>query len=107
MKPTSANDELVELFRSLSAIPLKYKDRQVSSPQCIAQLGRKALNSHACTLALVNLERRETTLAAWSGSGEKHPRHVAGRVFALGSLRRERSSITICSPGRNRRLSAT
>ena len=56
------------IFSALSEIPHKCKSQQ-EALQRIAELGRRALAAHACTLVFVDQDKRELSLEAWAGFG--------------------------------------
>lgn len=60
---------LLEIVGALSDVPFQYDDRDQALKR-ITELGKEAMNSHTCTLAFVDLDRRELTHAAWASS---HP----------------------------------
>ncbi len=76
--------DLIEICSALSEVPLVYSDR-AQAFQRIAELGQKALGSHACTLALVNLEERWWEQVACVGFDETYRERMQGRRIRLGS----------------------
>ncbi len=77
-------DPLIDILNALSEVPLQYIDKRQALKR-ITELGRKALNSHACTLIFVDLENRCITHEACAGFDEEYEKHMAGRQIKLGS----------------------
>jgi GAF domain-containing protein/anti-sigma regulatory factor (Ser/Thr protein kinase) len=77
--------DLIEVFNSLSGIPLSIKE-EGEALQRITDLGRKALHSHACNLTFVDLENMTLTQAACSGFDEGCEDRMANRSIKMGSV---------------------
>lgn len=78
--------DLIEVFDSLSQIPLTYGEKELALKR-ITELGRQALSSHACTLIFVDLESRTLTQAACSGFDQNFEEHMGGKTIRLGEPR--------------------
>ncbi len=76
--------DLIEIFNSLSEVPLVCKDESEALKR-ITELGRQAMGSHACTLNYVNLEHMSLAQAACAGFDEEFEKHIAGREIRLGA----------------------
>lgn len=75
--------DLIEVFDSLSQIPLTYEVKELALKR-ITELGRQALSSHACTLVFVDLDNRTLTQAACSGFDQKFEEYMSGKSLKLG-----------------------
>ncbi len=69
MAKRSPEARLLEIVGALSDVPFQYDDQKQALKR-ITELGKEAMNSHTCTLAFVDLDRRKLTHAAWASS---HP----------------------------------
>jgi len=76
--------DLGEIALSLSHIPLEYEDIHEALER-IAEIGKQAMDSQACTLTFVNLENKHLAQAACAGFDEEFEEHMAGRKIKLGS----------------------
>jgi GAF domain-containing protein/signal transduction histidine kinase len=78
--------DLIEIFNSLSAIPLLHQEE--SEPlKSITDLGRQALGSHACTLTFVDLETKTLSQKACSSVNETFEKRMKTKPIRLGSLK--------------------
>ncbi len=77
--------DLIEIFSSLSEIPLVCTDEQIALKR-ITELGRKAMGSQACTLNYVDLANRYLTQAACSGFDDEFDKSMSGRKIKMGVL---------------------
>jgi len=77
--------DLIEVFSSLSEIPLVCKDKNEALER-ITELSRQAMGSHACSLALVDVEDKFLVQVACAGFDEEFEKHMAGKRIGLGSL---------------------
>ena len=84
MAKVQPQNDLVELFIRLSAVPVEYADRRQALKR-IAELGRQAMNATACTLSSVNLERRYLQQLACAGLDATYEAETADRKIPLGS----------------------
>ena len=76
--------DLVQIFNSLSEIPLTCKD-EPEALRRIAELGRRALRSQACTLTFVDLENKYLIQAASAGFDNSFEEYLVGKKTKLGS----------------------
>lgn len=73
-----------EICVELGEIPLRYKDRGQAFKR-ICELGQQAMNSRACTLALVDLEERWWEQVGCVGFDDEYEKRMANRRLRLGS----------------------
>lgn len=76
---------LIQVFSSLSEIPLLYKDRKKALKR-ITEFGRQVMGSCACTLAFVDLENKYLTQEACAGFDEEFEKFMVSRKIKMGSL---------------------
>jgi GAF domain-containing protein/anti-sigma regulatory factor (Ser/Thr protein kinase) len=74
--------QLTKIFSSLSEIPLSMTDRSAALKR-ITELGKEAMNSHACTLIFVDIENNYFTQVACAGFDEEFERRINGRKIKL------------------------
>lgn len=55
--------DLIEIFSSLTDIPLTYSDRTEALAR-VTRLGQQALGSHACVLTFLDIEKKELSYVA-------------------------------------------
>jgi signal transduction histidine kinase/putative methionine-R-sulfoxide reductase with GAF domain len=77
--------DLIEVFNSLSEIPLLFTDKTAALKR-ITELGRKVMGSHACTLTFVDLGKKYLTQEASAGFDEEFEGFMVGKQIKLGSL---------------------
>ncbi len=77
--------DLIEVFRELSAIPLREGD-QAGALSAIAHLGKKVLNSQVCTITLVDLQVKLLHQAACAGNDAEFEKRWVGKDIPIGSL---------------------
>ena len=76
--------DLSKIFSDLGEIPFREKDRNKALVS-IAQLGRKAMRSHACTLVLVNLDEKFIEQVASAGFDSQFEQRLAGKRIPMGA----------------------
>lgn len=76
--------DLVKIFNSLSEIPLRYKDRDEALKK-VTELGKQAMNSHACTLMSVDLDEGVATQVACTSDDEEFEKYLVGKQTYLGA----------------------
>jgi GAF domain-containing protein len=77
--------DFIQIFNSLSEIPLLREDRSKALKR-IAELGRQTLNSHACTLAFVNLDEKVLFIEACAGFDAEFEQRMTGKTIEMGTL---------------------
>ena len=75
----------IMIFNALSAIPLKCTDKSEAFKE-ITELGRQALQSHACTLAEVDLPGRWLIHRACAGLDKAFEQSLINKELRLGSV---------------------
>ena len=78
--------DLIEIFNSLSAIPLSHQEESAAL-KSITDLGRQVLGSHACTLTFVDLEAKTLSQKACSSVNENFEKQMKTKPIPLGSLK--------------------
>jgi GAF domain-containing protein/two-component sensor histidine kinase len=78
--------DLIEIFNSLTAIPLSCSDRDEALRR-ITKLGQKALGSYACTLTLLDLEKRILITIAAAGFDREFEELLIGRTIKFSQAR--------------------
>ncbi|HEX8495377.1 MAG TPA: GAF domain-containing protein [Pyrinomonadaceae bacterium] len=74
--------DLLELFSSLTEIPLSCSDRNEALKQ-VTRLGQQALGSHACALTFTDVEKRTLTYVACTGFDREFEELMVGRTITM------------------------
>jgi GAF domain-containing protein/signal transduction histidine kinase len=75
--------DLTRIIDSLSEIPLTTKDKDVALKK-LAMLGRQALNSHSCTLSLVDVRTHYLTILGCDSIDPEFEKHSLNRKVKMG-----------------------
>ena len=76
----------IEVFSALSEIPLRYHDKTEALKK-ITELVGVTMGSHACTIALIDLERKVLTQAAGFGPNQAFDKEfLRRREVSMGSV---------------------
>lgn len=73
----------IETFRALSEIPFQSADKETALKK-ITELVKQAMGSHACTLVLVDLDRKVLTQTAGTGPTNEFESFMGQRKVRLG-----------------------
>ena len=87
MSSNTLNLNLTNIFNSLSEIPLTVRNKSEALKR-ITVLGRQALNSHVCTLSVVDLQTETLTTVACDCDSKEFEEFVVGRIIEMGSYER-------------------
>lgn len=86
------DQQWIETFRTLSEIPFQRVDRGTALKK-ITDLVKQVMGSHACTLVLVDLDRKVLTQTAGTGPNDESERFMDKREVQLGSVQDDGASM--------------
>jgi hypothetical protein len=80
----SAPANLIETLSALSEVPFRYDSRDAALKR-ITELGKRAMRSHTCSLAFIDLEHKTLTHVACKSDHQEMERFLIGRPLHIGS----------------------
>jgi signal transduction histidine kinase/signal transduction protein with GAF and PtsI domain len=76
--------DLMEIFNTLSEIPLQYRDRN-NALKNVAELVKQTMRSHVCTLSFINFEDGIMSQVASTCEDKEFEEYLVGKKSSLGS----------------------